>query len=181
MNKDHSISTLPTAHTAITQQLTDGYVAVAENKSLELKVLNPLILTFGLPAYANIGDAGLDLRACIAEPCVILPKTIGIFKTGIAVSICDPTIVGIVAGRSGLYFKEQIRVGNGIGVIDSSYQGEICVALHNDGDKEYTVHPGERIAQFILMPVYLRSFVMVDEFTSTSVRGSNGLGSSGKQ
>ena len=92
----------------------------------------------------------------------------------------DPSLVAIVASRSGLSLKHGIRVAQGIGVIDADYHGEIGVILANDGEDPYTVQPGDRIAQLMFQPVVQVSLSVVEEFSTETERGSGGFGSTGK-
>jgi len=80
-----------------------------------------------------------------------------------------------VASRSGLCLNSQVRVGQGLGIVDSDYHGEIGVILHNDGEADYVVQPGERIAQLLFMPVVQVDFKIVDSFTTVTDRGAGGL------
>ncbi|MGR8952172.1 MAG: dUTP diphosphatase, partial [Gammaproteobacteria bacterium] len=100
--------------------------------------------------------------------------------TGLAINIQDPGLVAVVASRSGLCLNHQIRVGQGLGVVDSDYHGEIGVILQNDGENDYVVNPGERIAQLLFMPVVQVAFKLVPEFTTLTERGAGGFGSTGK-
>jgi dUTP pyrophosphatase len=147
---------------------------------IELKVVNELIRQYGLPAYASEGDAGMDLRACIRQRYCLRGGETVMIETGIAVWIRNPEWAGFVASRSGLYAKHKVRVGQGFGTIDSTYHGEIKVLLHNDSNIEYTIEPGERIAQLIFLPVLQVNLIEVDEFSETTVRGTGGFGSTGK-
>lgn len=147
-------------------------------KTLEVKILDREIFEYPL-RYATPGSAGLDLRASTAEPVKLYPKHRWLFKTGIAVNIKDPSIVGFITSRSGLNLKHGIRVSQGVGTIDSDYQDELGVILYNDSDNVYTVEPYERIAQIVFMPVYQMSLDLVEEFSYNNDRGG-GFGSTGK-
>jgi dUTP pyrophosphatase len=104
-----------------------------------------------------------------------------LIKTGIALNMADPGLVAIVASRSGLSLKHQVRVAQGIGVIDADYHGEIAVILANDGSEEYIVNPGDRIAQLLFQPVVQVALQFVDSFATPTARGEGGFGSTGKQ
>ena len=132
-----------------------------------------------LPHYATEGAAGMDLRACIDQPQVLHPGQTVLIGTGIAIWLRDPGYVGIVVPRSGLGYKHGIVLGNLVGVIDSDYQGEIKVPLRNRTDKPYTIEVGERIAQYLVMPVVHPMLVEVADFSATSRRGEGGFGSTG--
>ena len=133
-----------------------------------------------MPGYKTPGAAGMDLVACIEEPVVIAGGANKLIGTGLAVNIQDPGLVAVVASRSGLCLNNQIRVGQGLGIIDSDYHGEIGVILHNDGMNDYVVQPGERIAQLLFMPVVQVALKRVAEFTTMTDRGEGGFGHTGR-
>lgn len=149
-------------------------------KTVDVKVLDARIGTeFPLPAYATEGSAGLDLRACLDAPLVLAPGETHLIRTGLAIHISDPAFAGLVLPRSGLGHKHGIVLGNLVGLIDSDYQGELMVSCWNRGHETFTVQPGERIAQYVLVPVVQAEFRVVDDFDA-SVRGAGGFGSSGR-
>lgn len=131
------------------------------------------------PAYATTGSAGLDLRACIKEPIAIEPGGRCLIGTGLSINMKDPSLVAIIASRSGLSLKHGIRVAQGVGIIDSDYHGEIGVILANDGSVPYIVRPGDRIAQLLFQPVVQVDFAYVAEFANVTTRGEGGFGSTG--
>jgi len=135
---------------------------------------------YGLPTHSTPGSAGYDLRAVINDPIYLLAGDQAIIKTGISIHIEDPNFVGIIVPRSGLGFKKNLVLGNGTGVIDSDYTGEIHIALKNHHHhKSWKIEPYERIAQLMFMPVYHAAWDMVDEL-SNSDRGEKGFGSTGR-
>ena len=131
-----------------------------------------------LPKQATAGSAGYDLCACIEEPQTIAPGARAVFPIGLAAEIPAGT-AGFIFTRSGLGIKKGIHVTNGVGVIDSDYRGEIHVGLHNLRAEPYTVQPGERIAQMIIMPYFAPGIVEVASLSDTE-RGAGGFGSTGK-
>ncbi len=133
-----------------------------------------------VPFRATQGSAGMDLSACLDEAKTIKPGEILVVPTGIAIEIPSADYVAYIFARSGLGIKHGICLANGVGVIDSDYRGEVCVGLCNVSNKEYTVSPGERVAQMVISPVSLMPVVEVDELSSTE-RGEGGFGSTGKQ
>ncbi len=129
-----------------------------------------------LPAQAYAGDAGLDLVSC--EAVTVGPGERALVGTGIAVAIPEGH-AGFVVPRSGLALRHGISVVNTPGLIDSGYRGELQVILLNtDRSETFTVEPGMRIAQLVVVPVPPLRLVEV-ETLSASDRGSGGLGSSG--
>ena len=147
---------------------------------IETRVVNPLLEKYGLPAYKTTGSAGVDLIACIEEAIVIAGGKNRLIGSGLAVNIQDPGLVAVVASRSGLCLNSQVRVGQGMGIIDSDYHGEIGVILHNDGITDYIVQPGERIAQLLFMPVVQVAFKIVASFSTFTDRGDGGFGHTGR-
>lgn len=145
---------------------------------VQLKIVNPLIAE-QLPQYATTGSAGLDLRACIAEPITLASGETKLIPTGIAIHLDNPNLAAVLLPRSGLGHKHGIVLGNLVGLIDSDYQGELMISVWNRGQSEFTIQPFERIAQMVIVPVVQASFTVVDEF-SASERGTGGFGSTGR-
>jgi len=149
-------------------------------KALQVKILNDRIgRDIPLPAYATEGSAGLDLRACLDEALTLAPGQTELIPTGLAIHIEDPSLCAMILPRSGLGHKHGIVLGNLVGLIDSDYQGQLFVSCWNRGQTTFTIEPGERIAQMVLVPVMQAEFEIVDEF-SDSDRGAGGFGSSGR-
>ena len=147
---------------------------------VEVKILDPRVGdAFAMPAYATPGSAGLDLRACLDAPLLLEPGQTVLIPTGLAVHIRDPGLAGMLLPRSGLGHKHGIVLGNLVGLIDSDYQGELKVSCWNRGTAAFTVEPGERVAQMVIVPVVQAAFRVVDEF-DTSERGGGGFGHSGR-
>lgn len=143
--------------------------------------MNPLMGTkIALPAYATEGAAAMDLRACLAEPLTVQPGETLLVPSGIAIGIHDRGLVALLVPRSGLGIKHGIVLANTIGVIDSDYQGEIGIGIHNRSALPYTIEPGERICQMMFVPVAQATLALVDEFTQESGRGAGGFGHTGK-
>ena len=129
-----------------------------------------------MPAYAYVGDAGLDLRS--AEDAVLAPFERKLVSTGIAIGLPEG-YAGFVLPRSGLAAKHGISIVNAPGLIDSGYRGEIKVILINlDPSVEFAIEKGDRIAQLVIMPVPPVNLEEVDELDETA-RGAGGFGSSG--
>ena len=146
---------------------------------LQVKILNKRINSdIALPTYSTSGSAGMDLRACVAEPIALPPKSTELIPTGLAIYIEDPGYAAVILPRSGLGHKHGIVLGNLVGLIDSDYQGELMISAWNRGETDFTIDPGERIAQLVIIPVQQVEFTLVDEF-NTSDRGKGGFGSSG--
>ena len=148
---------------------------------VQLKVLDPRIgAEIPLPEYATQGSAGMDLRACLDAPVTLAPGDTYLVPTGIAIHIGDPGLAAMLLPRSGLGHKHGIVLGNLTGLIDSDYQGQLFVSVWNRGKEAFTIEPGERIAQMIIVPVVQVMFERVEEF-ETSRRGAGGFGHSGRK
>lgn len=129
-----------------------------------------------LPAYAHVGDAGLDLRS--AESLTIEPYERRLVPCGICLEI-PAGFAGLVIPRSGLAIKHGVSIVNAPGLIDSGYRGEVKVVLINLDPKEpFVINKGDRIAQLMIVETPL---VEVEPALSLedSERGAGGFGSSG--
>lgn len=161
-----------------------GYSVLTQRKMmsiLDVKILNPKIGTeLPLPSYATEGSAGMDLRACLDEAVTIEPGQTVLIGTGLAIHIGDPSLAGIILPRSGLGHKHGIVLGNLVGLIDSDYQGELMISCWNRGQTAFTLEPGERLAQYVLVPVVQAQLNIVTDFEATD-RGAGGFGHSGRQ
>jgi dUTP pyrophosphatase len=148
-------------------------------RRLQVRVLDSRIGSeYPLPQYATSGSAGVDLRACIEAPLELKPGDTQLIPSGIAIHLSDPGYAAIVLPRSGLGHKHGIVLGNLVGLIDSDYQGQVFVSVWNRGQSTFTIQPGERIAQLVVVPVVQVEFEVVEEFTASD-RGAGGFGSSG--
>ncbi|EJB8487961.1 dut [Acinetobacter baumannii] len=148
---------------------------------VQVKLLDPRLgKEWPLPSYATAGSAGLDLRACLDEAIEIEPGQTVLVKTGMAIYIHDVNFAGLILPRSGLGHKHGIVLGNLVGLIDSDYQGELMVSVWNRGQTTFRLEPGERLAQYVLVPVVQAEFEQVGEFEET-LRGAGGFGHTGKQ
>ena len=145
---------------------------------IDLRILDPRIRNF-LPAYATAGSAGLDLRACVAEPLTVAPGDTHLVPTGMAIHIADSGYAAVILPRSGLGHKHGIVLGNLVGLIDSDYQGPLMVSCWNRGREPFVIEPLDRIAQLVVLPVAQAQFRLVESFEA-SARGEGGFGSSGR-
>jgi dUTP pyrophosphatase len=151
----------------------------AKPRALKVRILDARIgREIPLPHYATSGSAGLDLRACLDAPLTLVPGQAELIPTGLAIHLDDPGLAAVLLPRSGLGHKHGIVLGNLVGLIDSDYQGQVMVSCWNRGQGPYTIAPGERIAQMVVVPVVQVDFEIVDSFTE-SRRGAGGFGSSG--
>ena len=141
-------------------------------------VITPLRVpvTGAPPRFAHPGDAGADLVS--TERVVLEPGERAVVPTGVRIALPAGT-VGFVVPRSGLAAKHGLTVVNAPGTIDAGYRGELKVILCNtDAREAYTIEPGDRIAQLIVLPIPPVEFVPVDELPE-GVRGDAGFGSTG--
>lgn len=146
---------------------------------IKLKILDPRLgKEIALPEYATAGSAGLDLRACLDAPLTLQPGQTELIPSGLAIHIDDPGLAAVLLPRSGLGHKHGIVLGNGTGLIDADYQGPLMVSLWNRSPTAFTVAPGDRIAQLVLMPVVRAGLQVVDTFEE-SARGQGGFGHTG--
>lgn len=168
---------------------------------IELKILNRYfykrttdITTLGdrensyiktnIPSYATEGSAGIDLVT--TEDVTIYPGDTYKIKTGIALHIKDPNLMGIIVPRSGTGSKGLV-LANGTGIIDSDYQGELIINVLNRNQfnvdnwfSKIDIKTGDRVAQLIFVPVVRAVFDVVDEFSNNTLRGEGGFGSTGR-
>jgi len=152
----------------------------SNRRALQVRILDARIGNeFPLPEYATEGSAGLDLRACIAAPLLLEPGRSELIPTGLSIYVADPALAAVILPRSGLGHKHGIVLGNLVGLIDSDYQGPLMVSCWNRGAVSYTVQPGERIAQLIVVPVARMELQIVENFAA-SARGSGGFGHTGR-
>lgn len=148
---------------------------------LNVRVLDARLgTTWPLPAYATPGSAGLDLRAVIDAPLVLEPGMTTLIPTGLAMHLDDPGLAAVVLPRSGLGHKHGVVLGNLVGLIDSDYQGQLMVSCWNRSHDAFTIQPGERIAQLVVVPVVQVQLNVVSEFVASN-RGSGGFGHSGSR
>ena len=146
---------------------------------LKIKALSPKIGTeIPLPYYATPGSAAMDLHACLDGAVTIPAGERRVIPTGLAIALPSADYVALVFARSGLGIKHGVAPSNCVGVIDSDYRGEVMVGLQNSGDSDFTIQPGDRIAQLMVVPVVQAQIRMVPELDETQ-RGAGGFGSTG--
>lgn len=147
---------------------------------LKFKAIHPKIgREIPLPQFATPGSAAMDLRACLDGPVTLQAGARTVIPTGLAMALPSADYVALVFARSGLGIKKGVCLSNGVGVIDSDYRGEIAVGLVNLSGEDYTIQPGDRIAQLMVVPVVQPTVTLADELDETD-RGSGGLGSTGR-
>ncbi|HEU4813405.1 MAG TPA: dUTP diphosphatase [Xanthomonadaceae bacterium] len=147
--------------------------------ALQLRLLDP---RFGdawpLPAYATEASAGLDLRAALDAPLELAPGDAALIPSGLAIHLADPHLCAVILPRSGLGHRHGIVLGNGTGLIDADYQGPLLISTWNRGREPFTIAPGDRIAQLVVLPIVRASLQVVDTFEE-SARGAGGFGHTG--
>ena len=147
---------------------------------LKIKALSEKIgREIPLPHFATGGAACMDLCACMDESITLNAGERHLVPTGIAIALPSAEYVALVFARSGLGIKKGVCLSNGVGVIDSDYRGEIGVGLVNLGQSEYTVRPGDRIAQLMVVPVVQPTVTVAEDLDETD-RGAGGFGSTGR-
>jgi dUTP pyrophosphatase len=148
-------------------------------KRIQLKLIDDRLgKDFPLPEYATPGSAGLDIRACLDAPLVLNPGDSSLIPSGFAIHVEDNQLAAVLLPRSGLGHKHGIVLGNLVGLIDSDYQGQVYVSCWNRSNESFTINPGDRIAQMVLVPVVQAQFDLVSEFVDSS-RGAGGFGHTG--
>ncbi|HVJ54363.1 MAG TPA: dUTP diphosphatase [Aliidongia sp.] len=151
--------------------------------AVELKLLDTRLEEWGFPHWGSALAAGLDLHACVAEPRLIEAQAPAVLiPAGFALSIGDGDWAALVYPRSGMGHKRGLVLGNGVGVVDADYQGELFVSAWNrnpPGSAPIEIMPGERIAQLVFTRVARPQFRLVTSFAEASERGSGGYGSTG--
>ena len=148
-------------------------------RPLEVKVLDPRFgAEWPLPAYATAASAGLDLRAALERALTLAPGDAALVPSGLAIHLGDPSLCAVVLPRSGLGHRHGIVLGNGTGLIDADYQGPLLISVWNRGREPFTIEPGDRIAQLVILPIVRATLQVVDTFTD-SARGSGGFGHTG--
>ena len=147
--------------------------------TLELKILDPRFgAEWALPEYATVASAGLDLRAAHDHPLTLAAGETALVPSGLAIHLGDPGLCAMVLPRSGLGHKHGIVLGNGTGLIDADYQGPLMISLWNRGREAFTMQPGDRVAQLVVMPIVRATLRVVEEFEA-SERGAGGFGHTG--
>jgi dUTP pyrophosphatase len=153
---------------------------LATPHDLQVRLLDPRFgAEWPLPAYATNGSAGMDLRAALDAPLVLAPGDAALVPSGLSIHVADPGLCAIVLPRSGLGHRHGIVLGNGTGLIDADYQGPLLISAWNrSGEAAYTIQPGDRIAQLVLLPIVRARLQVVDTFED-SARGAGGFGHTG--
>lgn len=148
-------------------------------KKIKLKPIDMRLgREFPMPAYASTGAAGMDIRACVDVPVELRPGEASLIPTGFAMHLEDTGLAAVLLPRSGLGHKHGLVLGNLVGLIDSDYQGQVFVSCWNRGHEPFTINPGDRIAQMVIVPVVQAQFEVVEDF-NTSKRGAGGFGHTG--
>lgn len=150
---------------------------------MDVMILDPRLLDWGVPAYQTPGSAAVDLFACIDAPAILAPQAPAVLiGAGIALSFANLSMAALVLPRSGQGHRRGLVLGNSAGLIDPDYSGEIMVSAWNrnpPGSEPITVQPGERIAQMVFVPILRPVLTVVDAFTRQTRRAAGGFGSTG--
>ena len=158
---------------------------------MEIKILDSRLADggeWGIPSYATTGSAAMDLRACIDVSLEIWPgDSAKLISSGIALNMTmHDQIAAVLLPRSGMGHKHGLVLGNGLGLIDNDYQGEIKISAFNRNnpnsarDGIIKINPGDRIAQIMFIPyAVVKGMRVVQEFSDASNRGEGGFGSTG--
>lgn len=144
--------------------------------SVQVKIINKS--NNALPEYATAGSSGMDVRAYVEAPVLILPLERVLIPTGLFMEM-PLGIEAQIRPRSGMAIKHGITCLNTPGTIDADYRGEIKIILINLSDKPHTINPGDRIAQMIFQKTERAMLVEVSELEVTE-RSAGGFGHTGK-
>ena len=147
---------------------------------LEVRLLDPRYGdSWPLPAYATEASAGMDLRAALEVELVLAPGDAALVPSGLSIHVADPGLCALVLPRSGLGHRHGIVLGNGTGLIDADYQGPLLISVWNRGREAFTIQPGDRIAQLMVLPILRPTLTVVEELGEPE-RGPGGFGSTGR-
>jgi len=150
----------------------------ADQPKIQIRLLHPeQDSDIPLPRYMTPQSSGMDICAATEENQVIPVGSIAVVPTGVSIAL-PPGYEVQIRPRSGLAFKHGIGIVNSPGTIDADYRGEIRIGLINLGEKAYTVHRGDRIAQMIVQKVYQAELEVVDTLEETE-RNEGGFGHTG--
>jgi len=140
-----------------------------------------------IPQQATVGSAGFDLHVVLPfdkdeneqlSKIVLNPNERVRLNTGLAFQLPENHVM-LIAPRSSMGIKKNLRLQNTLGVLDADYTGECFLFVENTGNEKIEILHKERIAQAIVLPYPKVSFETVDELAETS-RGEGGMGSTGK-
>ncbi len=150
---------------------------------VEVKVLDARLEEWGLPTYQTPMAAAIDMHACLDNPLILHPgEQPTLISSGIAVYLNNPHMAAVLMPRSGLGHKKGLVLGNLVGLIDADYTAAVMISAWNrnaPGTDPVVIHPGERIAQLMFVPVIRPNLRIVDEFSGSTQRGGGGFGSTG--
>ncbi|TNJ44818.1 dUTP diphosphatase [Phaeobacter sp. B1627] len=151
--------------------------------AVELKIIDPRIREWGLPTYQTTGAAAVDLYACIDAELALEPQAAAVLiPSGLALHMQDMQCAALVLPRSGLGHKKGLVMGNGVGLIDADYTGQVFISAWNRNPADnapIVIQPGERIAQLMFVPILRPVLEVVEDFSQQTDRGAGGFGSTG--
>ena len=130
------------------------------------------------PDGTSAASPGCRVSAALDAPLTRQPGDAALVPSGLAMHLGDPGMCAVILPRSGLGHKHGIVLGNGTGLIDADYQGPLMISVWNRGREAFTMQPGDRIAQLVVLPIVRASLQVVDDF-ETSARGAGGFGHTG--
>ena len=152
---------------------------------IEVKILDERLREWGFPTYGSDMASGLDLYACLQQTLILAPyQSAVLISSGLAIDIGDAGWCGLILPRSGEGHKRGLVLGNAVGLVDPDYRGPCYISAWNrnppdpDDSGSITIHPGDRIAQLVLVRTCRPKWKEVSELQS-SERGLGGFGSSG--
>ena len=144
---------------------------------MKIKVINKSVNA--LPSYETIASAGMDLRAHLEQPITLKPMERKLIPTGLSIEL-PVGYEAQIRPRSGLALKNGITLLNAPGTIDADYRGDVGIILANLSAEDFTVQPGDRIAQMVIAKYEQIQWEQVEDLSETK-RGAGGFGSTGKK
>ncbi len=135
---------------------------------------------WGTLGYKHMYDSGFDLRAAIKEPIIVKAGMHTLIPNGIKLKIESENNAYEIQTRprSGLAAKFGISIVNSPGTVDYGYRGEVMTILINCGKEDFTINPGDRIAQAVVCPI-VRPEIVEGIVDDTTTRSAGGFGSTG--
>ncbi len=150
---------------------------------IEIRILDPRLHEWGVPAYQSAMAAAVDLHACLDAPLTLASGSPAVLiPAGFALHIARADLAAVILPRSGAGHHRGLVLGNSAGLVDADYVGPITVSAWNRnsaGAPPILIAPGERIAQMLFVPVVRPSLRTVEAFSLASARGAGGFGSTG--
>ncbi len=159
--------------------MPSSYMELGMIDSVSCRIFDPRLgKDWPLPHRQTEYAAALDLRAMLDDVLTLQPGKVELIGSGFGIHIGQAAVCAFILPRSGLGHKEGLVLGNGTGLIDADYQGELKISAFNRSETPIVIHPGDRIAQLVFLPIVQPQLKWVDSFEESS-RGDKGFGHTG--